>query len=76
MKKPDYKTFNEWSSLGYTINKRSKGKKQNGKFYFHSSQVSKRFNQRRYSIWESYSPDEEPWESGDDWFDINDFGDN
>ena len=43
------KTFQEWSSLGYKINKGSKGTKSGNNWYFSEQQVTKSSKRPSYS---------------------------
>ena len=81
--KEKLKTFKEWSSEGYTINKGSKATWINNVPKFSRSQVSKRFHNTRYSVWENYDPRFENGsqsdvygEGNEDWISDLDFGNN
>lgn len=72
-----FKTFDDWSAEGYTINKGSKGTKKNGVWMFSDDQVSKRFSRFSGGGDPREGNDEAEWDDMEDWgMSPMDWGDN
>jgi hypothetical protein len=82
--KKSFKTFNEWSEECYLINKGSKATWFGKVAKFSKNQVSKKQENRHYSIFDNYDPREDDFgaqsdvfgDGCEDWISDSDFGDN